>query len=150
MAKTPDAVAQPLDYVRSQAQAADRPPLQHIRQQRFVPQAFAGEPPDAPHNAVITVDLGGERMRCIVRKAVDEDTVILEITGVPMARNHTHKQGDFVGARRQRGLHGGDEWKAVNERVVNEIEQRGLVEERQARLEAKSPAAKPVTRRGGR
>jgi len=150
MVKAPDAVSSPLDYVRSQAQAVDRPPLQHIRPQRFVPQAFAGEAADAPHNAVITVDLGGERMRCVVRKTVDDDTVILEITGAPMSRNHTHKQGDFVGARRQRAMHGGDEWTAVNERIVNEIERRRLADERQARLEAKSQPAKPAKRPGGK
>lgn len=126
----------------------DRPPLGHIQQRRFVPTAHDGEVAEAPHAAIVTVDLGGERMRCVVRKTIDEDTVILEITGVPMSRNHSHKQGDFVGARRQRGLHGGDEWKAVNERIVNEIEQRRLAEERQARLEAKTQA--PAKRRGRR
>lgn len=150
MAKLPDAAAGPPDYGRLQAQAADRPALQHLKTRRFVPQAFAGEATEAPPDAVITVDLGGERMRCVVRKAVDDDTVILEITGVPMSRNHAHKQGDFVGARRQRGLHGGDEWRAVNERIVNEIEQRRLAAERQGRLEAKSQGAKPAKHRGGK
>jgi hypothetical protein len=150
MAKLPDAASGPLDYVRSQAHAVDRPPLQHLKTRRFMPQAFAGEAVEAPPDAVITVDLGGERMRCVVRKAVDDDTVILEITGVPMSRNHAHKQGDFVGARRQRGIHGGDDWSAVNERIVNEIEQRRLAAERQGRLEAKNQAAKPAKHRGGK
>ncbi|HXZ02289.1 MAG TPA: hypothetical protein VEI03_20005 [Stellaceae bacterium] len=151
MPKIPDAVSDPRGYAQSQAQAPDRPPLHHIQQRRFVPAAHGGEPREAPHAAIVTVDLGGERMRCIVRKVLDEDTVILEITGVPMSRNHGHKQGDFVGARRQRGLHGGDEWKAVNERIINEIERRRLAEERQARLEAKSQAAakRPPARRRG-
>lgn len=158
MSKIPDAAAHPQGYVQasppttsggeSHATSPDRPMLHTIRQRRFVPEAYDGEPANAPHAAIITVDLGGERMRCVVRKVVDEDTAILEITGVPMSRNHSHKQGEFVGARRQRGMHGGDEWKAVNERIVNEIEQRRLAEERQARLEAKNQAATSVKRRG--
>lgn len=124
------------------AGAPDRPALHLLQQRRFVPVEWDGELKDAPARGVVTVDLGGEVIRCPVRRVVDEDTVLLELTGVPMSRNHAFKQGDFVGARRRRGLNGRDEWKAVDPRIVSEIETRKLAEERQARLARPEPPAK--------
>jgi hypothetical protein len=126
--------------------AADRLPLQLVPQRRFAPIEWAGDVKEAPPGGAITVDLGGEVMRCPVRRVIDEDAVLLELTGVPMSRNHPFKPGEFLGARRHRGIGGRDEWKAVDPRIVSEIETRKLAEERRARSEAK-PAA-PAKRRG--
>lgn len=150
MAKTPDAVSDPRGYAQSQAGTPDRPPLHLIPQRRFVPVEWEGDLKEAPPGSVITVDLGGEVIRCPVRRVLDEDTVLLELTGVPMSRNHNFKQGDFVGARRQRALSGRDEWKAVDPRIVNEIETRRLGEERRARAEAQPPSPKRRGSQGSR
>lgn len=146
MAKTPDAVADPRGYVQSQATSPDRPSLHLIQQRRFTPVEWDGDLKDAPPGGAITVDLGGEVMRCPVRRVIDADTALLELTGVPMSRNHSFKQGDFVGARRQHAMSGRDEWKAVDPRIVSEIETRKLAEARQARLDPPPPAKQ----RGGR
>jgi hypothetical protein len=149
MPKMDDAVPHPRGQVPARSAPAshstgapDRPGLHLIQQRRFVPVEWDGDLKDAPARGVVTVDLGGEVMRCTVRRVVDQDTVLLELTGVPMSRNHGFKQGDFVGARRRRALNGRDDWKAVDPRIVSEVETRKLAEERQARLERPEPPAK--------
>ena len=148
MAKTPDAVANPAGYVQSQRQGADQPPLHHIQPQHFVPIEYEGSMEDAPHNARLTVDLGGEKMRTLVRHVEDENSVVVEIIGVCMSRNHPFKQGDFVRAERWRHMSGRDEWRAGREAVVPaQLEM--LQEKRRARLEAEEAQARGKKRRRG-
>jgi hypothetical protein len=103
--------------------AVDRPNLDTIAQRRFVPSEHQGAGEGTPHGSVLTVDLGGERMRATVRKVLDPDTVIVEITGVPFTRNHGYKQGDMVGCRRESGLLG-EVWRAVNDRAGKDAARR--------------------------
>ena len=150
MAKTPDAVANPQGYVQAQRQGVDRPLLHVIPKPRFVPVEHEGDGSDAVPASKLTVDLGGEAMRCLVRLVVDDDTVVVEITGVCMAKNHGFRQGDFVAARRGRHMGGHDEWKATSRNAIDEAQYAALAEKRRLRLDAQEPAqAKKTARRRG-
>ena len=107
---------------------ADRPIVPPPRP-KYLPQ----------EGALLTVDLGGETIRAAVRKLIDPDTVVVEITAATFSRAHSHKQGDMVGCRRERGMFG-ERWVAVNERVVNEIEQRHQAEAARQPQEEKANA----------
>jgi len=146
MAKTPDAASDPCGYVRSQQQAVDRAPLHLIQQRLFVPVEHGGDLEEAPHASILTVDLGSERMRCLTRLVVDDNTVVVEITGVCMSKNHSFRQGDFVAAKRHRHMGGSDEWQATSRNAVDEAQYAALAEKRRQRLEAQKPA-EPKRRR---
>lgn len=160
MAKT-DAVSDPRGYVQSQgapfdksssfdkSSGADRAPLHLIGKSRFVPVEHDGDMEGAPPTAKLTVDLGGEAMRCLVRLVVDDDTVVVEITGVCMSKNHPFRQGDFVAAKRSRHMGGHDEWRATSRNAVDEAQYAALAEKRRLRIEAEEQArAKKPRRRG--
>ena len=139
MAKTSDAAANARGYAQAQRQSIDRPALQAIVQRRFVPAEHDGDITDAPHAAKLTVDLGGEAMRCLVRLVIDEDTVIVEITGICMAKSHAFKQGDFVAANRRRDLSGRDRWVATARSAADAAQHAALAEKRRLRLDAQAP-----------
>lgn len=93
---------------------SDRPNLHAIQQKKFVPEAFEGQFesfPDTPPRSIITVDLGGERLRVLVRKVTDDDHVKVEVVSMPFSKNHSIKHGDVVAAIRVKGLNGRDEWE---------------------------------------
>lgn len=147
MAKTPDAVTSPQGYVARQRQGVDRPPLHVVQPWRFVPAEHEGNMDDAPPAAKLTVDLGGESMRCLVRLVVDEDTAVVEITGVCMSKNHPFRLGDFVAVKRGRHMGGHDEWRATSRNAVDEAQYAALAERRRLRLEAEQQARARSTRR---
>jgi hypothetical protein len=152
MAKAADAQFDAQDYVRQQTGAgrADAALATHLRARlrtRFVPVEHDGSMEDAPHQAKLTVDLGGEQMRCLVRLVIDEDTVVVEITGVCMSKNHSFRQGDFVAAKRGRHMGGHDEWQATSRNAVDEAQYQALGEKRRLRLEAEQQPQTKTTRR---
>lgn len=147
MAKTPETAANARGPAQAQRQSIDRPARQAIVQRRFVPAGHDGDMADAPHAAKLTVDLGGEAMRCLVRLVIDEDTVVVEITGVCMAKSHALKQGDFVAASRRRDLSGRDQWVAAARSAADAAQYAALAEKRRLRLEAQAPKA-PLGRGG--
>ena len=149
MAKTPDAVTDPRGYVAAQRQSLDRPPLHLIEQRRFAPVEHEGEAETASHASILTVDLGGERMRCLTRLVVDEDTAVVEITGVCMSKNHPFRRGDFVAAKRERDMGGREEWRATSRNAVDDTQYAALAEKRRQRLEVQKPA-EPKRRRAPR
>jgi hypothetical protein len=136
MAKTPDAAAIPPGHARA------------LQQRRFMPLEHDGGMEDAPHAAKLTVDLGGEAMRCLVRLVVDEDTVVVEVTGVCMSKNHAFRQGDFAAAKRCRHMGGHDQWAVASRNAVDEAQYAALAEKRRQRLEAEQQRpAKSMRRR---
>jgi hypothetical protein len=147
MAKTSDTLANPTGDVRLQRGAPDRTPLNLAGKARFVPVQHEGSMEDAPHAAKLTVDLGGEAMRCLVRLVVDENTVVVEITGVCMSKNHPFRQGDFVAANRARHMGGHDTWNATSRNAVDEAQYATLAEKRRQRLEVEQQAQAKATRR---
>lgn len=150
MAKIADAASNPAGYVRSQSQGGDRAPPHLIRKRRFVPVEHEGEMEDAPPAAKLTVDLGGEAMRCLVRLVVDEDTVVVEVTGIAMSKNHAFRRGDFAAAKRGRHMGGHDEWTATSRNAIDEAQYAALAEQRRQRLEAQEQVqAKKTGRRRG-
>ena len=72
---------------------------------KFIPQV----------DADLTVVLPGETLRAKVRRVVNPDTVVVELTSAPMTRSHTYRKGDIVACQRDRGL-GGEIWVAVEQR----------------------------------
>lgn len=148
MSKVPDAAGDPRAYVASQAGIPDRPPLHLIQKRRFVPEAHDGDAAAAPAAAMLAVDLGGERLRAVVRRVVDPDLVVVEVTSIPFTRNHAFRQGDFVPVARNKAMLG-EVWEATARSAINPKEIDRLVEERKKRLESAKPAA-PKRRRGER
>lgn len=139
MSKIPDAVGDPRGYVVSQAGVPDRPPLHVIGQRRFVPDAHDGDTASAPAAAMLAVDLGGERVRAVVRLVVDPDLAVIEVTGIPFTRNHAFRQGDFVPVARRKAMLG-EVWEATGRSAVDRKEFDRLVEARRQRLEHEKPA----------
>lgn len=148
MAKTPDAVADPRGYQQSQGAGgatSDAGLRTHLRvhgARRFVPEEHEGEPGDAPVASWLTVDLGGEAMRCLTRLVVDDDTVVIEVTGVCFTKNHPFRQHDFVAVKRARHMSGRDEWRATSRNAVDEAQYAMLFEKRRQRLMALAQAQK--------
>lgn len=66
-------------------------------------------------DSFLTVQLPGEVMRCRVDRVIDDDTVIVEISSVPMSRQHLFRKGDKTGGRR-RVENGRDVWEALEDR----------------------------------
>jgi hypothetical protein len=149
MSKVPDAVGDPWGYVMSQSGAIDRPPRPLVARKRFVPEEYDGDAPSAPASAMLSVDLGGERMRVVVRMVVDPDLVVIEVTGIPFTRNHTFRQGDFVPVARKPALLG-EVWEAAARSAVDQTELARLAEERRKRLDSEKPPLATRRRRGER
>ena len=59
--------------------------------------------------------LPGETMRCQVERVIDVDSVIVEISGMPMSKSHFFRKGDKSGVRR-RVENGRDVWEAMDDR----------------------------------
>jgi hypothetical protein len=68
-------------------------------------------------DTVLTVTLPGEILRAPVVKLWDDDTVIVELTGVPLnpGKTHAYRKGDLVPVQRCRGALG-ESWQAIDER----------------------------------
>jgi hypothetical protein len=124
----------------------DRPLI--IPSSKFLPVEHDGDIEGAPRESLLTVDLGGERIRCLVRRVIDEDTVMVEVASITFTRGlHPYKQGDFVGAKRTRHMGGRDEWVAVKESAIAEAERAKLLQEKRDRDAEK--AAQPTPRKRG-
>lgn len=48
----------------------------------------------------LTIDLPGERTRALVKRVVDTDTVIVELTSQPMSKTHQYRVRDLIPVRR--------------------------------------------------
>lgn len=59
-----------------------------------------------PLDSALIVDLPSERLRATVRRVADRNTVLVELTALPMAKTHQFKKGDIVICRRNAGLLG--------------------------------------------
>ena len=92
---------------RINAKRAPRPPVRPVQRAMTATMPAVG--------SHLTVRLPGEMMRCLVDRVIDEDRVIIEIDGVPMARTHHYRQGDKTGARR-RLEYGAYLWEALDDR----------------------------------
>lgn len=86
----------------------------------------------------LTVELPAERARVIVRAVVDKNTVIVELTGAPMSKDHQWKKGDFITCRRADSPFG-EVWVGVSK--DDEERQRKMEEIRAANARAKAVAA---------
>lgn len=105
-------------------------------------------------DADLTVDLPGERLRASVRRIVDEDTVIVELTSGPMAKTHTYRKGDLIAVRRTAAPFNQEMWTVVEERrafIPPELEktnaprtrkQRASKKRKHSRVNGKRKAAK--------
>lgn len=115
---------------------------------QFVPQK----------NAQLIVQLPMERIRATVRRIVNTDMVMVELTASPMAKTHSYKLGDFVPVHRK---HDGfaEVWEAeremrpqpkLTEETVTDAGPAGKEEHREQhpRTDGKRKAAK--TERGDR
>lgn len=71
----------------------------------------------------LTLVLPGEMVRAKVLRASSEDSCIVQIESVPMARGHTYKKEDIVPARRGVDkLLGSERWEIVSERELQMAE----------------------------
>lgn len=75
-------------------------------------------------DTLLVVHLPGEITRATVRRVVNDNTVLAELTGMPMAKSHNYRLGDLVAARRVRGTFGGEHWQSVETRAVPIIEEK--------------------------
>lgn len=147
MTKTPDAVTNPQGYQqhRGTPGASDdggvRTYLLNHAKRKHVPQEWEGDAADCPQSQRLTVDLGGERIRAIVRMVVTDDKVLVELDRLPFNRSHSFKQGDFVACERMRDAFG-ETWKAAR----NPADQAGI--DRLARQRSERTAAEEAAKRG--
>src|SRR5258708_1681723 len=69
----------------------------------------------------LTIDLPGERTRATVKRVVDQDRVIVELTTMPMSKSHQYRFKDTVAVRRtvpadMRAPGSVETWAVVEER----------------------------------
>lgn len=101
----------------------------------------------------LTIDLPGERTRATVRRIVDPNTVLVELTTMPMGKSHQYRFKDMVAVRRNRPVDmwapgSPDSWAVVEERITLPSDipsapptQRGLVQ--QEKVHAVVPGLEP-------
>ena len=71
---------------------------------------------------LLTVQLPGEKIRATVKAMSGNDAVIVELTAVPMTKNHTFKQGDTIACRRKPLMFGfGETWEAQNAQMQTPV-----------------------------
>jgi hypothetical protein len=151
MPKTPDAATARQAQVRSQpAPAAPddaglRTHLMNHQRRKHVPEAWGfgqdGAPPPA---AWLTVQLGGESIRALVRHVEQEDLVVAELVNLPFSRNHSFRQHDFVACARKRDQFS-ETWEAARDKI-DRAELERLAAERQRRIAAAEQAKRGETR----
>jgi hypothetical protein len=141
MAKTPDAAANAAGYQQHQGipgASADAGVRTHFRvhaPRKHVPQEWRFEMDGTPPPASwLTVQLGGEAIRALVRHIEHEDLVIVELVNLPFSRNHTFRQHDFVPCERKRDGFG-ETWEA-RRNAIDRAELDRLAQERRQRAEA--------------
>ncbi len=64
-------------------------------------------------DSLLTIELPGERTRATVRKVVNPATVIVELTSIPMIKDHNYQQGNFVECNLHNGMFG-SVWKGAH------------------------------------
>lgn len=88
----------------------------------------------------LTIDLPGERTRATVRRVVDEDLVLIELTTMPMAKSHQYRFRDILPVRRtirsDVSAPGSPETWAV-------VEERRVLPEKMEKAHAPKPGVKP-------
>ena len=92
---------------RNARQPKMEPIVPHLAQRRkFFPQEGGN----------LTVQIKGERVACEVMKVISEDSVVVQITSIVLAKANQHKTGDLIAARRVVDPHLGNEhWAEVTE-----------------------------------
>ncbi len=100
----------------------------------------------------LNIQLPQELIRSVVQRVIDDDTVIVALTvNTPIAKTHSYKRGDFVPAKRQRGMLG-EVWAAVDERQLAAAadEERERQAREAAEAERKIEESKAPKPRGGK
>jgi hypothetical protein len=154
MPKTPDAVATPQAYQQhhgAPGASADGGVWTHLLNhapRKHVPTEWEGDAGNCPQQQRLTVDLGGERVRVVVRRVVTLDKVLVELDKLPASRNHAFKHGDFVACERK-ATPFGEVWEAArypaDAGTIAELERERA--ERLAAEEAAKRGAAPAKRR---
>lgn len=67
-------------------------------------------------NTELTIRLPGEITRATVTKVVDPNTLIVELTSVPMSKTHNYRFRDLLAVRRKKDYLQNETWEAVEER----------------------------------
>jgi hypothetical protein len=152
---TPDAVSNPQGYVQSKGApgaSADGGVGTHLRvhaRSKHIPQAWGFDQGGAPPPAAwLTVELGGESIRTLVRHVEHEDLVVVELVNLPFSRNHSFRQHDFVPCERKRDQFC-EKWEAARDKI-DRAELDRLATERRERMAAAERAKRGDTStRGG-
>lgn len=63
----------------------------------------------------LTIDLPGEKLRALVRKVLNKNKIVLELTSVPLAKSHAYKKGDLIACKRVQGMFG-EVWEVIESR----------------------------------
>lgn len=61
---------------------------------------------------LLTIQLPGEKIRATVKRIIDNDAILVELTYMPMAKSHQFKIGDVVACRRVQNVLWGESWVA--------------------------------------
>lgn len=67
-------------------------------------------------NTELTIRLPGEITRATVTKVVNPNTLIVELTSVPMSKTHNYRFRDLLAVRRKKDYLQNETWEAVEER----------------------------------
>lgn len=81
----------------------------------------------------LIIDLPGEKLPATVKRVVNKDTAIVELTNQPLAKSHTYKFRELVPVRRTPGMLG-ETWQAVSAHELKMAEKK----------------AKPVVKKGAK
>lgn len=84
-------------------------------------------------NGYLIVQLPGERLRAIIKRVVNDNAVIVELTSMPLKGMHNYKRGDFLACRRKETALG-EIWEAVADNKIS-IEQIVEQEEKAAKVD---------------
>lgn len=63
-------------------------------------------------DSYLTIDLPGEKLRALVKKVINNNKIILQLTNQPLAKSHTYRKDDFVACIRKEGMFG-EMWEVV-------------------------------------
>lgn len=78
----------------------------------------------------LTIDLPGEKLRALVKKVLDKNKIILQLTSVPLAKSHNYQKDDFVACKRVQGIFG-EMWEVIESRpslkdFVEQVHDKGI------------------------
>lgn len=67
----------------------------------------------------LIIELPGEKLRALVRRVLNKNKIVLQLTNVPLAKSHTYKKDDFVACKRVQGMFG-ESWEAIESKPTLE------------------------------